>query len=99
MTGCFGVYRGHDGKLNPMSKDAGKRCQAKNSIKSLQNFSESHLGVTGISGVGKHLATIPINTVDGSEIRRSPVEVGSLYSHYIRGILAPSKRWLVVWDF
>ena len=67
--------------------------------KSLQNCSESHLGVTGISGVGKHLATIPINTVDGSEIRRSPVEVGSLYSHYIRGILAPSKRWLVVCDF
>ena len=35
----------------------------------------------------------PPNTIDASEIRRSPVEVGRL-SHYLRGILAPSKRWL-----
>ena len=31
--------------------------------------------------------------VDGVSIRRSPVEVGSL-SHYLQGVLAPSKRWL-----
>ena len=30
------------------------------------------------------------NTVDGSEIRRAPVEVGSL-SHYLQGFLHP--RW------
>ena len=31
------------------------------------------------------------DTVDGSEIRRSPVEVGSL-SHYLQGFIHP--RWL-----
>ena len=31
------------------------------------------------------------HTVDGSEIRRSPVEVGSL-SHYLQGFVDP--RWL-----
>ena len=31
-----------------------------------------------------------VNTVDGSEIRRLPVEVGRL-SHYLRRVLAPSQ--------
>ena len=36
------------------------------------------------------------DTVDGSEIRRSPVEVGS-WSTMIYKVLAPSQ--VVVWDF
>ena len=36
------------------------------------------------------------HAVDGSEILRSPVEVGRL-SHYLRRVLAPSQ--VVVWDF
>ena len=32
------------------------------------------------------------DTVDGSEIRRSPVEVGPL-SHYLRRVLAPPRWW------
>ena len=35
------------------------------------------------------------NTVDGSEIRRSPVEVGSL-SHYLQGFCTSQ---VVLWDF
>ena len=37
-----------------------------------------------------------MGTVDGSEIRRSPVEVGSL-SHYLQGLFFTSQ--VVVWDF
>ena len=36
-----------------------------------------------------------INTVHGSEIRQSPVEVGSA-SPNLRRVLAPSKRWLAL---
>ena len=43
--------------------------------------------------LGTHLLNLGYfcsDTVDGSEIRRSPVEVGSL-SHYLQGFLHP--RW------
>ena len=40
---------------------------------------------------GVFKAAMNANTVDGLEIRRSPVEVGSL-SHYLRGFIHP--RWL-----
>ena len=36
------------------------------------------------------------NAVDGSEIRRSPVEVGSL-SHDLQGFIHPNGGW--PWDF
>ena len=36
------------------------------------------------------------HTVDGSEIRRSPVEVGRLAAYYVQGFIHPG---LVVWDF
>ena len=39
---------------------------------------------------------IELISVDDSEIRRSPVEVGSL-SHYLRKVLY--IRTVVVWDF
>ncbi len=44
----------------------------------------------------KHLLCWRGPIVDGSEIRRSPVEVGSL-SHYLRRVLALSQ--VIVWDF
>ena len=31
----------------------------------------------------------PRNTADGSEIRHSPVEVGSTLSHYLQGFIHP----------
>ena len=37
------------------------------------------------------VSTNLFNTVDGSEIRRSPVEVGSL-SHYLQGFIHPKSR-------
>ena len=41
---------------------------------------------------GSWKRVVPLNnTVDGSEIRRAPVEVGSL-SHYLQGFIHP--RWL-----
>ena len=40
---------------------------------------------------GVFKAAMNANTVDGLEIRRSPVEVGSL-SHYLQGFIHP--RWL-----
>ena len=36
------------------------------------------------------------DTLDGSELRHSPVEVGSL-SHYLQGFLHPNGGW--PWDF
>ena len=41
-------------------------------------------------GVRK-MRKLVLHTVDGSEIRRSPVEVGSL-SHFLQGVIHP--RWL-----
>ena len=38
-----------------------------------------------------------LDTVDGSEIWRSPVEVGSLFSHYLRRVLYIPGGW--EWDF
>ena len=51
----------------------------------------------GVKGLEMYEVKVGLNhTVDGSEIRRSPVEVGSL-SHIIYRVLAPSQ--LVVLDF
>jgi len=36
-------------------------------------------------------------TVDGSEIRRLPVEVGILYPMYLQGFIHPNGGW--EWDF
>ena len=54
---------------------------------------ENHLNQTSIVGLQNMNFPVvfqPSNTVDGSEIRRSPVEVGSL-SHYLHGFIHP--RW------
>ena len=48
------------------------------------------LGLVATSKPGAG-AECPGHTVDGSEIRRSPVEVGSL-SHYLRGFI--HVRWV-----
>ena len=61
-----------------------------------QDLSHQNHGRGWLGKAGVFFCEDVNDTVDASEIPRSPVEVGLVFFHHFQVVLAPSKRWLTL---